>query len=62
MKLTELFDIEQSLWEAFRDASCVREAFEIERSSIVYLTTVNRCKINLNKARTEYINLVMLFS
>ncbi|EXJ10916.1 MULTISPECIES: lysozyme inhibitor LprI family protein [Nitrincola] len=62
MELIELFDIEQSLWEAFRDASCVREAFEIEHSSIAYLTTVSHCKEIFNKARVEYINSVMLFS
>ena len=55
MKLIALFDTEQALWEAFRDTSCAREAFEIESTSVVHLTTVNECKTSFNQARTEQI-------
>ena len=56
MELIALFDTEQSLWEAFRDTSCAREAFEIESTSVAHLTTVNDCKTSFNQARTNQIN------
>ncbi|MCF6254982.1 MAG: DUF1311 domain-containing protein [Gammaproteobacteria bacterium] len=43
----------QDAWITFRDRTCKIEAFEIEKETPAYVTTVNSCVIRLNTARIE---------
>lgn len=45
----------QRLWIKLRDSDCNLEAFQIERGSQAYETTINNCVARLSYARSEYL-------
>ncbi|GAA6169843.1 lysozyme inhibitor LprI family protein [Sessilibacter corallicola] len=46
----------QNAWLVFRDKSCKIEAFEIEKDSAAYITTINNCTLQMNSKRIEVLN------
>jgi uncharacterized protein YecT (DUF1311 family) len=54
-ELVELLYEAQDAWVSFRDESCKVEAFELEKDTPAYATTINACVIRMNTSRTEEI-------
>jgi uncharacterized protein YecT (DUF1311 family) len=51
-ELKHLVRTSQRAWINFRDANCAVEAFEIEKGTSAYTTTVNACRARMTRART----------
>jgi len=52
-ELIEIVRGTQDAWIAFRDRSCKIEAFQIEKKTPAYITTINNCIIRMNNGRIE---------
>ena len=45
----------QDAWLNFREKNCIVEAFEVEKGTPAYITTVNNCVIRMNTARINML-------
>lgn len=52
-ELIEIVREAQHAWLAFRDKDCKIQAFEIEKDTPAYVTTINNCVIQMNDNRIE---------
>lgn len=52
-ELIEIVREAQDAWITFRDRNCKIEAFEVEKETLAYITTINNCVIRMNTGRIE---------
>lgn len=52
-ELIEIVREAQYAWLGFRDKDCKIQAFEIEKDTPAYVTTINNCVIQMNDNRIE---------